>query len=93
MTAKTWVPIVPGRLPKERILWAIFNAGIEGMSRSQVRRIFHGNRPSDEIVAYLRELLADGLIRGERKETHHRGRPPEIWYITEKGRCKCRPES
>ena len=92
MTA--WEPIVPGTTPKERILRSLFDAGEKGMSRSEIGRIFYGNRPSDEIVIYLRELLADGLVRGERKEDpHHRGRPPEIWYITEKGRAKCKLES
>jgi len=92
MTA--WEPIVPGTTPRERILRSLFDAGEKGMSRSEIGRIFYGNRPSDEIVVCLRELLADGLIRGERKEKpHSRGRTAEVWYIAEKGRLKCKQQS
>lgn len=90
---RSFESIVPGMTPKERILKAILDAGNDGLNRSKVYRVFHGNRPSAETIDYLRELLADGLIRGERKETHQRGRPPEVWFITEKGKAECRQES
>ena len=51
----------------------------KGLTRTEIRELFHRNRSELEINNGLRVLLEHGLVRFEREETG--GRPSERWFV------------
>ncbi len=68
-----------------RLLLALHRRGKEGLTRTEVRRLFSGNVPTDDIISLLNGMADDGFIEGEYVKLKGPGRPTEHWYITRKG--------
>lgn len=57
----------------------------EGLTRTQIRDILHGNRAKEETDRALELLLAHRSAWVERKAATGPGRPPETWFATTLG--------
>jgi hypothetical protein len=68
----------------DEILRALQHAGCEGMSRTAIRDLFGRNRSADRVGAALALLASKGRAKGETIET--RGRPAEVWFVTQERR-------
>ena len=64
--------------PIADVILAALRAHLEGLTRTQIRELFKGNRDAKRIINALRLLLENGLARYEMEETG--GRPAERWY-------------
>jgi hypothetical protein len=62
------------------ILWALEDAGDEGMSRTELYNHFSRNVPAARIRAILLELEKHGYVRWEKVETDGPGRPQVRWF-------------
>lgn len=63
----------------DAILTALRSAGTEGLTRTQISKLFAGNRASSDIARALSVLESGGLARrGTMADTG--GRPVECWY-------------
>lgn len=77
-------PYRPTKSIATKCLRLMIEAGDDGIRRTQLR--FSLNRPSRDIAATLTRLQAAGLITGKKIKHQGRGRPAEIWWITQKGK-------
>lgn len=50
----------------------------DGLTREEIRKLFSGNRPAEEIARALAVLVEAGLARREPRDTG--GRPAEVWF-------------
>ena len=62
------------------LLKALHGSGPEGMTRTEINKLFKGHRLSNEIGRALHLLESLGLARQETQET--RGRSVEVWFAT-----------
>ena len=64
----------------DRLLEALHGSGPEGMTRTDINKLFKGHRLSNEIGRALNLLESLGRARQETQET--RGRSVEVWFVT-----------
>ena len=68
----------------DTILAGLKNAGLAGSTRTEINNLFSRNVPANQISRALDELSRRGLA-GQRKGESTNGRPPEIWFLVERG--------
>ena len=66
----------------DTILAGLKNAGLAGLTRTEINNLFSRNVPANQISRALDELSRRGLA-GQRKGESANGRPPEIWFLVE----------
>lgn len=70
---------VTGDPVADRILDALQAAGEDGLTRTQIRNLFHRKKSKDEVDRGLALLLSMGRARREYEDTL--GRPIERWWF------------
>lgn len=68
-----------GNMTADRILNMLASMP-DGASRSQVSKLFNGNKSKDELQLALDTLKSAGKARLECPKTNERGRPLELWF-------------
>jgi hypothetical protein len=62
------------------ILLALRQAGAEGMTRTEINRLFGSNQQSSKITGALQRLTLAGKARMTKRRQEGLGRPTEWWF-------------
>ncbi len=65
-----------------RIRTALLGAAPGGMTRTNIRNLFHRNRPAEEVAAALETLRTAGLAHVMRRRAARGPWVRETWYAT-----------
>jgi hypothetical protein len=66
----------------ERLMSALEEAGVEGLSQSKIqRKVFGNHKDADSLNVLLRRMVRAGLIRRTQERLNKSGPAPCMWYI------------